>query len=266
MTQMIRHFTFALLASIPCFAAEPKDAPKDGADKKPKAEEKQPKEPVRREGSVTIDGKKIDFWNQKEEQGRVAHKRVLSTVAGERSVSFTVLLSHFDQREGGTEILQEIWAVSVHELEGDRYRFDLDSRQSLVGDKPLLVEKYHYGGMALRGNVAWLGKDACEFLTSDGKSRLDGNHSRPNWVAMHGVLAGKPAAIVAMGHPQNFRAPQAVRLHPDKPYFCFAPMVDGSFSIGPGKEYRSRYRFLVSGTGVDQEWIDSCWKEYAAGR
>ena len=216
--------------------------------------------------SGKFDGKKIDFWNQKEEQGRVAHKRVLSTVAGERSVSFTVLLSHFDQREGGTEILQEIWAVSVHELEGDRYRFDLDSRQSLVGDKPLLVEKYHYGGMALRGNVAWLGKDACEFLTSDGKSRLDGNHSRPNWVAMHGVLAGKPAAIVAMGHPQNFRAPQAVRLHPDKPYFCFAPMVDGSFSIGPGKEYRSRYRFLVSGTGVDQEWIDSCWKEYAAGR
>jgi hypothetical protein len=214
--------------------------------------------------SGKYDGRKIDFWNQKEEQGRVAHKKVFSMDKTEIDVSFTVQLSHFDQREGGAEILQEIWKVTVMEIDGDRYRFDLESRQSLVGERPLEVEKYHYGGMALRGNVAWLGKGACEFLTSDGKSRVEGNHSRPNWVAMFGEIAGKPAAVVGMGHPQNFRAPQAVRLHPDKPYFCFAPMVDGSFAIGPGKEYLSRYRFLVSGTGMDRGWVDSSWNEYAA--
>jgi len=151
-------------------------------------------------------------------------------------------------------------------VEGDRYYFDLDSRHSLVGEKPLVIEKYHYGGMAWRGNVAWLGADACEFLTSDGKSRLDGNHSRPNWVAVIGELDGKPAAVVGMGHPQNFRAPQPVRIHPDKPYFCFAPMVEESFEIAEGKEYRSRYRFLVSGTGMDREWVEARWKEYAEGR
>ena len=209
-------------------------------------------------------GEKIDYWNQKQEEGRVAHKRVLSKLEKDGWVSFRVVLSHFDQRDGGTEILREIWTVTVREVQGDRYQFDLDSRQSLVGEKPLEVEKYHYGGMAIRGNVAWLGEDACEFLTSDGDARIEGNHSRPDWVAMLGELAGKPAAVVVMGHPENFRAPQSVRIHPDKPYFCFAPMVDGKFAITPGEEFRSRYRFLICGTALDRAWVDACWKEYAA--
>lgn len=58
---MIRLFTLSLLAAIPCLAAEPKPQPKEGSDKKPKTEEKKAKEPVSRDGSVTIDGKKIDY-------------------------------------------------------------------------------------------------------------------------------------------------------------------------------------------------------------
>jgi hypothetical protein len=34
--------------------------------------------------------------------------------------------------------------------------FDLETTQSALTDKPLLVQKYHYGGLALRGPVAWL--------------------------------------------------------------------------------------------------------------
>lgn len=58
---MMRLFTLSLLAAIPCLAAEPKAEPKDSSDKKPKTEEKKTQEPVSRDGSVTIDGKKIDY-------------------------------------------------------------------------------------------------------------------------------------------------------------------------------------------------------------
>lgn len=125
--------------------------------------------------SGSYDGKKIDFWNQKKEEGRVAHKRVIATEEKAERVSFTVELSHFDQR-GGAEILSEIWKVTVHAGGGDHdhYKFDIESRQSLVAEKPLDIEKYRYGGMALRGPADWLGENACYFLTSAAKDRKAG--------------------------------------------------------------------------------------------
>lgn len=208
-------------------------------------------------------GKAIDFWNQGKVEGRVAHRRVLAKSEAENRVSFSVELAHFDQREGGAEILREIWVVTVDAVAGDYYRFDIESRQTLVGGQPFVVEKYHYGGMAVRGNAAWLGEGACEFSTSMGQARDTANHTHPDWVTMSGELDGKPAAITVMGHPKNLRAPQAVRIHPDKPYFCFAPMVDGEFPIGGQEAYVSRYRFLVSASKPQKAWLESRWKEYA---
>ncbi|MGB6221799.1 S10 family peptidase [Haloferula sp.] len=49
-----------LLAILPSLAADPKAGSDDKPDKKPPAETK-PKDPVTREGSVTIEGKKIDY-------------------------------------------------------------------------------------------------------------------------------------------------------------------------------------------------------------
>ena len=57
----MRQFLLFLLAILPCLAADPKPEAKDKSDKKAETEEKKPKEPVTRDGSVTIDGKKIDY-------------------------------------------------------------------------------------------------------------------------------------------------------------------------------------------------------------
>jgi len=215
--------------------------------------------------SGKYDGKKIDFWNQKKEEGRVEHRRVLAMAEIGDAIAFMVELAHFDQREGGKEILREVWSVKAFPVEGDSYRFDIESRQTLVGETPLEVEKYHYGGMALRGAAAWLGtkeKPGCEFLTSEGKKRKDGNHTRPNWVAMKGELEGKPATIAVLGHPENFRAPQSVRIHPDKPYFSFSPMVEEGFLIEAGEPYVSRYSYVVSDDDLDTEAIEGHWQAY----
>ncbi|MCH5375252.1 MAG: PmoA family protein, partial [Planctomycetes bacterium] len=87
------------------------------------------------------------------------------------------------------------------------------------------IKEYHYGGMALRGSRDWYSAEAerpsasadaipGQFLTSEGKHRRDGNHSRPDWVSTYGPTGDGQSTITVMSHPQNFRHPQPVRLHP----------------------------------------------------
>ena len=103
-------------------------------------------------------------------------------------------------------------------------------------------------------------------LTSEGKGRADGNHTRPRWVAMCGTVDGAPCGIAALSHPENFRAPQPVRLHPTMPYFCFAPMVGGDLRIETGKPYISRYRFAAFDGEAKPDELNALWREYAAKR
>ena len=121
--------------------------------------------------------------------------------------------------------------------------------------------------MAVRGNDQWLkldrqGKPLGQMLTSDGKNRENGNHSRPCWVAMYGPVDGEICGVVIMNHPDNFRFPQWVRLHPSKPYFVFAPMVVESFVIQPGVPYISKFRVLLYDGTPDHGVIGGSWKEW----
>ena len=87
-------------------------------------------------------------------------------------------------------------------------------------------------------------------------------------VVLCGYLSGdvdaQQVSITVLSSPRNFRAPQPVRLHPTKPYFCFSPMVTGKFSIEPGQPYVSRYRYLVTSATADASWIERQWQQYVA--
>jgi hypothetical protein len=79
---------------------------------------------------------------------------------------------------------------------------------------------------------------------------------------MHGPVDGQECGVVVMNHPENFRYPQWVRLHPSKPYFVFAPMVNKPFTIEPGKPYISKFRYLLHDGTPDHEVIEGSWKEW----
>ena len=226
--------------------------------------------------NTTFEGRPVDFWNQGGGTGTVEHVSIESTQSGDDFAEMTALLRHVDLSapDGPRVVLNEIWTIRVHggsDQPGDAapdespeyFVFDIESRQSCAGENPLTINEYHYGGMAWRGPAAWLGAEACQFLTSEGKSRADGNHSRPNWVCVHGKLDGGACALVIFCHPENFRAPQPVRLHPDKPYFVFTPPALGEFEIAPGNELRNRYRYIVHDGPTDAELYDRLWREYS---
>lgn len=222
---------------------------------------------------ATFDGHGVDFWNQRGGTGGVAHHRLLGQCNGPVFAEFQVALQHSDLTApaGPRPVLVETWTVRLYHVD-QAYLIDLESQQSCAGNQPLAIHKHHYGGLAIRGSRHWFDADAerekrkgqpSQFLTSEGKGRVEGNHTRPVWVSLSGLVDGRPCGLAVMGHPSNHGFPQPVRLHPTKPYFCFAPMYLGEMRIRPGQTYVSRYRFLVHDGPADASFADRIWHDYA---
>jgi hypothetical protein len=219
-----------------------------------------------------FDGKNVDFWNQAKDLGKIEFREVQKLNREKQNVSFSVKHAFMvKQGDKWIDAIHEVWTVTVHQTPDDHFLFDIVSVQNCVSEKPLSLSEYHYGGMAIRGNYQWLKEQEdhsikpgdLQFLTSDGHDRWKGNHTRPNWVALSGKIDGQDMSATVFCSPKNFRAPQPVRLHPNKPYFCFSPMVEGPFEISPGNEYVSRYRYLVTSKAIDVNVIEKHWDEYA---
>ena len=218
------------------------------------------------------DGKAVDFWNQAKNLGRIEFREVVELKRDERQVSFSVRHA-FSVPEGDEfiDVLDEVWTVTVHQTPEDHFLFNVESIQECVTAKPLNLPQYRYGGMAFRGHVQWLKEKEdhsidpgdLQFLTSEGNDRWEGNHTRPNWVALSGTIDDQEVSAAIFCSPTNFRAPQSVRIHPNKPYFCFAPMVDGAFKIAPGEKYVSRYRYLITSEAAEPETIGKHWSDYS---
>lgn len=196
--------------------------------------------------SAEYEGQRVDFWNSHKKQGKIEHVKTLAADADAIKVELRHIIT--SGKHEGLVVLHETWTITrvPHETMNV---FDLVSVQTCATDKPFKLRKHKYGGMCIRGPAKWSDGDA--MLTSEGKSQVEGNHTRPAWVALFGK-AFKPGeadsewgGIAAISHPDNFRDPQAVRLHPEMSYFCFAPMILGEFQIKPGEPYISRFRFAA---------------------
>lgn len=166
--------------------------------------------------------------------------------------------------------LNETWLVTAYDIPvasgvSPVRMFDLELHQTCATRDPLVLPKYHYGGFGLRGSGVWNGPgDAALFLTSEGiTDRIKGNDTRGRWCYLGGKLDGAIAGTAVLGHPDNFRAPQPLRLHPDMPYFSFVPQQLGDFAIEPGKPYVARFRFITSDGAPDRATIDAYWNGYA---
>jgi hypothetical protein len=164
--------------------------------------------------------------------------------------------------------LNETWSVRLYNLgQTGRayYLLDLTFTQSCAGVSPLKLPEYRYGGLGVRGNGAWNGRDNTSFLTSEGETdRVKGNTSRGRWCALGGNLDGRPAGLAVLGHPGNFRAPQPMRLHPDEPFLCFAPTQAGEFSITPAEPLVAHYRLVLFDGPPDRAELDRLWNDFAS--
>jgi hypothetical protein len=54
-----------------------------------------------------------------------------------------------------------------------------------------------------------------------------------------------------------------MRLHPDEPFFNFAPQQAGDMSIEPGTTFVARYRFVVHDGPPDAAALNRLWNDFA---
>ena len=213
-----------------------------------------------------FEGKHPDFWNVGDGTGRVDLEKVGSTWAGPVQAGFTSLQKYVALSGASPKTaLNEQWEVRVYDV-GEKepyYLFDIVATQEAASASPLILEEYRYGGMGVRGHRDWRDKAKVNFLTADGKTRLDGNATRSRWCYIGGTVDGALAGIAVLDHPSNFRAPAPLRIHPDDPYFNYAPSQMGKFEIKPGQKFVVRYRYVVSDGPADPRQLDRLWNDYA---
>jgi hypothetical protein len=211
-------------------------------------------------------GRKISFWGSS--SGRNDFVALDGVWSG-------VVAAGFSARHASTDlsstparpVLDEEWKVVLyrtHETAPPYFLFDLEWTDRAASATPLVLPEYRYGGLGVRGHGAWDGEDNLLVLTSDGdKNRTSAEGARVRWIYMGGKVDGALAGLTVLVHPENFRAPQPVRVHPNEPFVCLAPAKAGGFAIEPGKPYLSRYRFIVADGAPDRDTLDRLYHDYA---
>jgi hypothetical protein len=221
--------------------------------------------------ATRFEGRSPDFWNMGQKTGTVEFVK-FGPVAppDDGSLTFTTFHRMVDltAKPDPKAALNERWNVTVYDKNksGDKPAnvFDLAITQTCATDSPLMLPKYYYGGLGFRGHRDWNGEgDKCRFLTSEGRTRKDGNETTARWCWVGGTVDGSVCGVTILCHPSNFRAPQPVRLHPSEPFFCYAPQQAGDFSIEPGKPYVARYRFVVADGEADKALIERLYEDFA---
>ena len=201
----------------------------------------------------------IDFWNQQSDLGTVALRSLDSVSHDAVKADIYATLDHISTRFG--PILEEKWHLQV--LPGmDYHTFYWETTLTNTTADTLFVDDYIYGGLGMRGPAAWNEADSLHFqeraqaLTSDGNTLIDGNHTRPVWAAMYGKLGDDYAGWAIIDQPGNINYPQPVRIHPEMPYFCKAPMVGHPYVLAPGQPMTLRYLLVTYDGEPDPELLN----------
>ncbi len=113
-------------------------------------------------------------------------------------------------------------------------------------DLTMEILQYYYGGMTFRGTDEWQPNNASlDVLTSEGKTRIDGNHTEAHWVDFTGPFGSDWGGLVMFDHPLNQRYPTTVRIHPDFPYFCYNFANKEPYTVTESSPISLVYRFFA---------------------
>ncbi len=217
--------------------------------------------------NTRFQGRKPDFWNMGDGTGTVEPVALDSAWAGPVMGGFVGRNRYVDlSGDAPVDVLNETWEGQVFAVDnGDipYHLFELKVTQTTASDNFLTLPEYRYGGVGFRGHDDWEGTNNAYFLTSEGKGRLEGHATRARWCHIGGYVDGVFAGVAILGHPDNFRAPQPMRIHPSEPFFNWAPSQAGDFVIRPGQPYVATYRYVVMDGQPDVDLINRLWDDWA---
>jgi len=217
-------------------------------------------------------GKPVDFWNLKKKQGVIRYETTLEIVSKPDQAGFVVEQSHIafkgEDKTDPVRVLQEAFRVAAQLVDG-AYEIDYETLQTNVSEDALKLPAYRYGGpIAYRAPHSW-NKDNSDYLSSEGKTRIDGHTTRSKWCAMFGPTeeTGKNASITILCHKDNHDFPQRMRVWPPKSnngaiFFNYVPIQETAWEIAPGEKSMMRYRLVVEDQKPDPKALDARWARF----
>jgi hypothetical protein len=216
---------------------------------------------------------KVDFWNLGDRQGTVRFAEYLETTEKKDQTGFRVRHEHIYFMEDGSEglAMDEVWEITVRNLEGQAYMVDLKTTLSTRMETGITLEKYRYGGgLGYRGTERWWPGNAT-VLTSEGKTWSDADATHARWVRIEGessVPEGR-SGILFLSHPANRSHPEPMRMWPpidnggkENMFFEFCPIRHQEWVLDPEKEYTLKYRMVVFDGELTPEQAEKYWKEF----
>ena len=213
----------------------------------------------------TYKKKHVDFWNQHQNTGTIQFKELVSKTTGPVFAELKTKQQYVSLEFG--VVLEEEWTIRVYPLM-DQFLFELSLEQTNITSDTLFLNKYIYGGMAFRGTREWdpfnkkYFKNNWNVLTSEGVKDSLANNTAVRWATAYGNIDGVMSSATVFNHPTNVRYPQKIRVHPNMPYWVYAPVIDGELSIAPAEKYKASYLYYISNTKPDNsslERIDENW-------
>ncbi len=222
---------------------------------------------------TTFQGREIDFWNLAKKQGTVRFKSIESTQSGNVFGGFSVRQEHIDLTAPGGETvaMDEKWEVKLYQA-GDNpyYIVDFTSVLECATDSSITLNQYRYGGgIGFRATELW-SKENCDVLTSEGKTRLDGDATHAKWCNVFGRIDTSTSGVLFLCNPDNFEFPQAMRIWPINAnddngdmYFQFCPIRHKHWHLETEKKYFQQYRMVVYDGKMPPEQAEQLWLDYA---
>jgi hypothetical protein len=216
---------------------------------------------------IETEGRKVLCWELQNGDGIVQ-----SQGSRETSEGFTANSIYVDRKakDGPETLLNETINVKRSQIMDTPvrgYTLDLEIVHETAVDRPIIVAKYRYSGLTLRGTHRWH-RDNSFVLTSEGKDYDASNFTRAKWVQVEGdARAGKTAGILMMSCPNNQDHPELLRTwnkqkHNGAIFINFNTVQAKSWVFEPGKKYTRNFRVFVYDGKLSAEDAEQLWKQY----
>jgi hypothetical protein len=214
-----------------------------------------------------IRGKEVDFWNLQKREGRVAFVSFVSKTMGNVYAGFKALQAHI---AGEEKVMDELLDVRVYRSGTDTSRYTWDYTSILncaVLDGITLLQYRYGGGFGLRATADWKA-DNTTLITDAGTTRNNTDSTRARWVKITGNTAKGRSGMLILCAPDNFDAPQPLRIWNDKAergelMLNYSPTKMKEWPLSYGREYRQRYRVVVFDNDLSVAEAEAAWQAYA---
>lgn len=216
---------------------------------------------------TSFKGKEVDFWNLQKKEGRVEFVSFVSKTMGNVWGGFKALQRHVAGEEPAIDELLDV-KVYYSGKDTSRYIWDYTSTLNCALTDGITLLQYRYGGgLGLRATADWKAGNTT-LITDGGTTRNNTDSTRARWVKITGNTAKGRSGMLILCAPDNFDAPQPLRIWDDKAehgelMLNYSPTKMKQWRLEYGREYRQRYRIVVFNNDLSVAESEAAWQVFA---